>query len=71
MARKGLFTDDDYVLLAEAIHREQDRRELFQKLTGVEAPADHHLEDMADLADRIGQWLQMSRPPDPGREAGG
>lgn len=62
MARKGLFTDDDYVLLADAIYREQDRRELFKKLTGVEAPADHHLDDLADLAGRIGQWLRLSHP---------
>lgn len=43
--------------------------DFLKELTGIEAPADHHLDDLADLADRIGQWLQASSDPDPGREA--
>lgn len=56
-ARRTLFTGDDYQLVAEAAYREEERRELFRELHGIEAPADDQLERLADLLRRLRLYL--------------
>ena len=53
-----LFTGDDYQLIAEAVSREQDRRELFEGYNGVPAPEDDQLDRLAHLAKRIAMYLR-------------
>ena len=53
----SVFTDDDYQLLADAIYREEDRRELFERAHGIPAPPDDHLDRLADLARRISAFV--------------
>lgn len=55
-----LFTGDDYQLVAESCYREEERRELFLKLHGVEAPADDQLDRLADLANRLSAYLRLT-----------
>ncbi|HEY0152047.1 MAG TPA: hypothetical protein VGB92_08625 [Longimicrobium sp.] len=55
-----LFTGDDYQLIADACYREEDRRELFRTLHGIEAPADDQLDRLADLANRISEYLRRT-----------
>lgn len=55
---RPLFTGDDYQLVADAIYREEDRRELFKKLNGIEASRDDQLDRLTDLARRINLYLQ-------------
>ena len=56
---QSLFTADDYQLVAEAIYREEDRRQLFEQANGFPAHADDQLDRLADLARRIGIYIGM------------
>jgi len=55
--QEPLFSGDDYQLIAEAAYREEERRELFQRLYGVDAPEDDQLSRLADLARRLNLYL--------------
>jgi hypothetical protein len=55
-----LFTPDDYVLLALAAYREEDRRGLWKELHGIDAPADDHRDRLADLARRMNEYLRQT-----------
>ena len=54
-----LFTGDDYQLVADASYREEDRRELFERVHGMPAPPDDHLDRLADLAGRIAVYMRQ------------
>ena len=59
-ATPSIFTGDDYQLVAEAAYREDERRELFKQLHGIEAPKDDQLDRLADLAHRIKLFIERS-----------
>ena len=44
-------------MVAEAAYREEERRELFQQLHGIEAPADDQLDRLADLLRRLAAYI--------------
>jgi hypothetical protein len=54
----ALFTGDDYQLVVDAMYREEDRRELFERYNGIPAPSDDQLERLGDLARRIGIYIK-------------
>ena len=58
----AIFTGDDYQLIAESAYREEERRELFKKLYGIESPADDQLDRLRELALRINLYLKMPAP---------
>ena len=55
-----LFTGDDYQLVVDAIYREEDRRELFERYNGFPAPEDDQLERLGDLARRLRTYLSAN-----------
>ncbi len=57
---KPLFTGDDYQLVAEAAYREDERRELFKRLYGIDAPVDDQLSRLDDLSRRIADYLRQT-----------